>query len=220
MVLFLLLNFCIINDMKDEENEVILQSDEIEAPQVAMNTGTDEGADMEFIESDEEGMAVSSAQKVKNLQEKVKMLTKEKQEYLDGWQRSRADYANLQKTTDEDRKRTRGLIEQNFIEDLVPVIDSFSMAMSNKEAWEKVDANWRTGVEYIYQQMMTVLKDRNFTVFGTAGDMFDPMQHEAVSETETTDPALEHKTSAVLQQGYKLGDTVLRAARVSVYKLK
>jgi molecular chaperone GrpE len=103
---------------------------------------------------------------------------------------------------------------------LLPVIDSFSMAMSNKEAWEKVDANWRTGVEYIYQQMMAVLKDRTFSVFGAVGEAFDPLLHEAVSETETTDPSLAHTISAVLQQGYKLGDNVLRAARVSVYTVK
>jgi molecular chaperone GrpE len=196
--------------MKDDEKEVLIQSDEIEAPD----------QDVEFIESDEEGAAISDGQKVKNLKEKIKELQKEKQEYLDGWQRSRADYANLQKTGNEDRKRMRGLVEENFIEDLLPALDSFSMAMANKEQWEKVDANWRTGVEYIYQQIMNVLKDRNLAVFGVIGDTFDPTLYEAVSETETDDASKDHTVASVLQQGYKLGDTVLRAARVSVYKIK
>ncbi len=206
--------------MKDDEYNSVVQSDEIEAPNVATHTEIDQDADMVFEASDEEGNALGGAKKTKDLREKIALLTKEKQEYLDGWQRSRADYANLQKSQEEDRKRMRGLIEENFIEELIPVVDSFSMAMSNKEAWEKVDANWRTGVEYIYQQLMTVLKDRNFTAFGAVGETFDPALHEAVSETETTDALLEHKISAVLQQGYKLGNTVLRAARVSVYKVK
>jgi molecular chaperone GrpE len=206
--------------MKDDEYNSVVQSDEIEAPKVATHTEVDQDAEMVFEASDEEGNALGSGKKLKDLRDKIATLTKEKQEYLDGWQRSRADYANLQKTTDEDRKRMRGLIEENFIEDLLPVIDSFSMAMSNKEAWEKVDANWRTGVEYIYQQMMAVLKDRTFSVFGAVGEAFDPLLHEAVSETETTDPSLAHTISAVLQQGYKLGDNVLRAARVSVYTVK
>lgn len=195
--------------MKDQELEVF--PEELESGH--------EDNDVEFVASDEEGAALGSAQKVKDLKEKIKVLEKEKQEYLDGWQRSRADYANLLKTQDEDRKRMRGLIEENFIEELLPVVDSFSMAMSNKEAWEKVDANWRTGVEYIYQQMMNVLKEHDFDVFGTVGELFDPTVHEAVSETETTDPKLEHTISAVLQQGYKLGNNILRAARVSVYKI-
>jgi molecular chaperone GrpE len=67
---------------------------------------------------------------------------------------------------------------------------------------------------------MTVLKDRGFATFGAVGETFDPTLHEAVSETETADATLEHKISSVLQQGYKLGDNVLRAARVSVYKVK
>ena len=195
--------------MKDDEIEVF--PEEIEASQ-------DE--DVEFIESDEEGGALSSLQKIKDLKEKIKILQKEKQEYLDGWQRSRADYANLQKTTDEDRKRMRVLVEESFIEDLLPVIDSFSMAMNNKEAWEKVDATWRTGVEYIHQQMMTILKDRGFTVFGVIGETFDPLLHEAVSEKDTDDEKLNHTIATVLQQGYKLGDNVLRAARVAVYAVK
>lgn len=195
-----------------DNEEVVVYPEEIE------HTGHED--DVVFEESDEEGMAIGGAQKVKVLQEKIKELTKEKQEYLDGWQRSRADYANLQKTTDEDRKRMRSLVEENFIEDLIPAIDSFAMAMSNKESWEKVDANWRTGVEYIYQQLMTVLKDRNFSAFGAVGDKFDPTLHEAVSEKETDDASLDHTIASVLQQGYKLGESVMRAARVSVYSSK
>ncbi len=203
--------------MKEEE---VIQTDDIEAPNVATHTTDTEEHDMVFEDSDEEGMALGAVKKIKDLQDKVKSLTKEKQEYLDGWQRSRADYANLQKTGDEERKRMRALVEENFITDLLPTVDSFAMAMSNKEAWEKVDANWRTGVEYIYQQLMATLKDRGFSAFGAVGDEFDPMLHEAVSETETDDAGKDHTVASVLQQGYKLGDNVMRAARVSVYTVK
>jgi molecular chaperone GrpE len=216
--LFLLAFFCIINHMKDDEYNSVVQSDDIDAPHVATHTEADQDADMVFEASDEEGNPLGAAKKTKDLQEKIKLLTKEKQEYLDGWQRSRADYANLQKTTDEDRKRMRALVEENFIADLLPTVDSFSMAMSNKEAWEKVDATWRTGVEYIYQQLMTTLKDRGFSVFGAVGEKFDPALHEAVSETATDDVSKDHTIATVLQQGYKLGENVMRAARVSVYR--
>lgn len=199
--------------MKDEE--VILPGDEAEElePEVLMD-------DVEFVESTEDGDVLPADQKMKKLQEKIKSLEKEKTEYLDGWQRARADYANLRKQTDEDKKRLRTFIEQNFIAELLPVVDSFGMAMNNKEAWEKVDPNWRTGVEYIYSQLMNVLKDHDLEPFGKVGETFDPTLHEAVSDTETEDPDLDHNIASVLQQGYKLGDLILRAARVSVYKLK
>jgi molecular chaperone GrpE len=206
--------------MKDKEYDSVVQSDDIEAPKVGLNTNAGEDHDMVFEQSDEEGMALGSNQKMKALKDQIKELQKEKQEYLDGWQRARADYANLQKTTDEDRKRVRSMIEENFIEELLPVADSFSMAMSNKEAWEKVDPNWRTGVEYIYQQLMNVLKEKNLTAFGTIGDAFDPSMYEAVSEVETEDASKDHTVASVLQQGYKLGENVMRAARVSVFKAK
>jgi molecular chaperone GrpE len=76
------------------------------------------------------------------------------------------------------------------------------------------------GVEYIYQQLMSTLKDHNLEPFGAVGDTFDPTLHEAVSETETNDAKLDHTIASVLQQGYKLGENTLRAARVSVYVLK
>lgn len=176
--------------------------------------------DVSFEESTEEGDALSVGNKVKKLQAQIKELQKEKQEYLDGWQRARADYANLQKTTDEDRKRMRTLIEENFIEELLPTVDSFLMAMSNKEAWEKVDPAWRTGVEYIYSQLMNTLESHNLKLFGEVGEAFDPAKHEAVGEESTEDKKLDHKIAKVNQKGFMLGDSILRPARVSVYNLK
>ena len=176
--------------------------------------------DVTIEESDEEGAALGSAQKVKDLKEKIKALTQEKQEYLDGWQRSRADYSNLVKAQEEDRKRLRAILEEGFIEKFLPVVDSFSMAFNNKEAWEAVEPTWRKGVEYIYQQLMTTLENHGLHAFGTEGESFDPIRYEAVSEIETTEKEKDHTVAKVLQQGFILGDSVLRPARVSVYRLK
>lgn len=181
---------------------------------------TIESEDVVFEESTEKGEALSGGTKIKKLQDQIKTLQKEKQEYLDGWQRARADYANLQKTTDEDRKRMRTLIEENFIEELLPTVDSFLMAMGNKEAWEKVDPAWRTGVEYIYSQLMNTLESHNLKLFGEVGDTFDPTRHEAVDEEATEDEKLDHTIAKVNQKGFMLGESILRPARVSVYTLK
>lgn len=179
----------------------------------------EEENDITIEESTEEGEAISGGAKIKKLQEQIKTLQKEKQEYLDGWQRARADYANLQKTTDEDRKRMRTLIEENFIEELLPTLDSFLMAMSNKQAWEKVDPAWRTGVEYIYSQLMNTLESHNFKIFGEIGETFDPAKHEAVGEESTGDEKLDHTIAKVNQKGFMLGESILRPARVTVYKV-
>lgn len=176
--------------------------------------------DEEIVETNEDGIELSGADQIKKLREKIKGLEKEKQEYLDGWQRARADYANLQKNADEDKKRMRTLVEESFIEELLPTVDSFLMAMSNKEAWEKVDPAWRTGVEYIYGQLMNTLESHNLKIFGEVGDVFDPAKHEAVEEQETGDEKLDHTVAKVHQKGFMLGESVLRPARVLVYTLK
>lgn len=176
--------------------------------------------DITIEESTEEGEAISGGQKIKKLQERIKELEKEKQEYLDGWQRARADYANLQKTTDEDKKRFKTVFAEKFVEDLIPVVDSFSMAIGNKESWEKVDASWRTGVEYIYNQLMNSLESHGLKVYGEIGEKFDPTMHEGVGEETTDDDSKDHTVSKVHQKGFLLGDSVLRPARVSVYTLE
>jgi molecular chaperone GrpE len=180
----------------------------------------EEKDDITFEEHAEDGSELSADAKVKKLRDRIKELERESKEYLDGWQRARADYANLQKLVEEDRKRMKGMIEESFIEELLPVVDSFGMAMANKEAWEKVEPAWRTGVEYIHGQLMGVLREHKLEPFGTVGEMFDPALHQAVSETETNDTSKDHTIATVMQQGYKLGETVLRPARVSVCIVK
>ncbi|MEI6022637.1 MAG: nucleotide exchange factor GrpE [bacterium] len=177
--------------------------------------------DVVFEESTEEGIELGGAAKVKKLQDKIKLLEKEKAEYLDGWQRARADYANLQKTSDEDKKRVRALVEESFIEDLLPTLDSFAMAFSNVQAWEKVEPTWRTGVEYIYQQFLKALNDKNVSIIpAKIGDSFDAYMHESIESVETEDVTKDHTIAAVVQQGYLLGEKVLRPARVKVYAIK
>jgi molecular chaperone GrpE len=173
--------------------------------------------DVVFEESTEEGTALASASKIKKLHDRIKELEKEKQEYLDGWQRARADYANLQKTTEEDKKRFKTVFAESFIADLIPVVDSFLMAMANKEAWEKVDPAWRTGVEYIYSQLMNALEAHKLSLFGEVGERFDPTRHEAVSEEETDDASKDHTIAKVIQKGFLLNESILRPARVVVF---
>ncbi|HWC57608.1 MAG TPA: nucleotide exchange factor GrpE [Candidatus Paceibacterota bacterium] len=176
--------------------------------------------DDEFEPTDAEGLEQGSKGKIKDLQGKIKALEKEKSEYLTGWQRARADYANLQKAHEEDKKRLKELFAGNILSDFIPTIDSFQMAMSNKEAWEKVDTNWRTGVEYIYNQLLSALETHGLTMFGEVGETFDPARYEAVSEEEADDESKDHRIAKVIQKGFMLGDAVIRPARVVVWKSK
>ena len=102
----------------------------------------------------------------------------------------------------------------------LPVLDSFDMAMGNTDAWNAVDANWRVGVEYIYNQFKTTLENNNITAIDSVNVEFDPNFHEPMKTEETEDSSLDHKVKQIIQKGYKMGDKVIRPARVVVYKLK
>ena len=122
------------------------------------DTDMDEGSEIveEFVDTDSEGNEKSAQAKIKELREKLKQSEKEKNEYLDGWQRAKADRINTDRQGLEDRKQIVEFANKRLLNDLVPVMDSFLMAMNNKEAWSAVDANWRIGVNYFQGQFEVV----------------------------------------------------------------
>ncbi len=182
------------------------------------NAQTDTSDDVVIEESDEEGNVGSPADQIKKLRERLKKAVAEKQEYLDGWQRLRADFLNYKKRTDESLKTAEETGKAAFIEDLLSAVESFDMAMANKEAWEKVEKNWRMGVEYIYQQLSTALESHGLkSLTPSVGDTFDPTVHSAVESIHTDDASKDHTVAEVIQKGYRLGDSVLRHPKVKVY---
>lgn len=170
-------------------------------------------AKWDFEEVNDDGEQ-NSLQMIKKLREKIKKLEVEKKEYLDLSQRTRADYMNLKKEIDNERSSGRKFATKRFIEELLPVLDSYDMAQANKEAWEKVDQSWRMGVEYIFGQLRTVLEREGVTSFGSVGDTFDPMLHESMETVPVNDVSKNDTIVKILQNGYKMHDTVLRPARV------
>ena len=151
---------------------------------------------------------------VKKLKEKLKVCTEERSEYLDGWQRAKADLVNARKNFDAERIKMIGYATESLILEILPVIDSFEMAFSNKSAWEAVAPNWRIGVEYIYQQLLRVLQEQNITQFNPHGEIFNPEQHTAIETLPTSDPEKDHTIIEVVSRGYKMHDKIIRPAQV------
>lgn len=171
-------------------------------------------SDISFEETNEEG-EIDARATIKKLREKIKILESEKQEYLDLSQRTRADYANFKKEVESNRASDRKFATKRFIEELLPVLDSYDMAQGNKEAWENVDKNWRMGIEYIFAQLRTVLEGEGVTQFGKVGDTFDPHLHESMEQVTVENETDNDKIMKVLQNGYKMNDMILRPARVN-----
>lgn len=174
--------------------------------------------DVEFVESDEEGNPVTKKDIEKKLRSELKDVKKERDDYLTGWQRAKADYVNLQKELNDVKINTSILSKEKVINTILPVLDSFDMAMSNTEAWNKVDQNWRQGIEYIYQQFIRSLSDLDVVKINEVNIDFNPSIHQPINTVNTEDHNLDDKVAKVIQAGYKIGERVVRPARVEVYK--
>ncbi|MEK7128514.1 MAG: nucleotide exchange factor GrpE [Patescibacteria group bacterium] len=175
-----------------------------------------EVVEYEFNENGEEDFKKT----LKKLREDLKACKKEKEEYLTGWQKERADFANYKKAEDDRRAMVSESMRERILSKFLGVIDSFNMAFANKEAWEKVDENWRKGVEYIYGQMNTIFEEYGVKPVGEVGEKFDPNFHHSLELVPTDKKELDHTVSQVIQKGYKLGERVIRPAGVNVYEYK
>ena len=176
--------------------------------------------DLEFVETDAMGDELKDKAKIKKLREDLKTAQAESSANLTALQRSRADYVNLKKELDEVRDTIKQKTTERVVMDFLPVLDSFDMAMGNTAAWEAVDANWRVGVEYIYSQFQTVLDNHGISAIDKTNIEFDPNLHEPMKTEDIDDQSKDHKIAQIIQKGYKMGDRVIRPARVVVWKLK
>lgn len=181
-----------------------------------MTEKNDENIDPEMEIVEDEGES-TGADKIKKLRQELKEAKEESQKNLDGWQRALADYANLQKNSSEQLKDLKGYVLEGFIEQLLPVLDAFEMAMKNKEAWEAVSENWRKGVEYIYNQAKGILSNNGITTIESVNEKFNPEYHSAIEEIETDDESKDHTVSEIIQKGYKGTKGVIRPAQVKIF---
>lgn len=195
------------------DTDEIVYEDET-AKKGKINTQTDDSNASDDVVPDEENESLEVL--VKKLREKLKVCEKEKQEYMDGWQRERADFVNYKKRVENEKVDLIKYANESLLEELLPVLDSFEMAYSNKEVWEKVDKNWRTGVEYIHSHLIKVLADNGIIETNPIGERFDPALHIAESTEKVEDKEKDGFILSVKKKGYSLNGRVIVAPKVVV----
>jgi len=194
------------NDMKDEDN-VEIETEQTDVTDTEATEIAAEEPDLEEIESLEED-------KLQALRAKLKQVEEDKRVALEELALTKADFLNARKRLDEEKNR--GIERQKIkdIEALLPLCDSFHMAMADTEKWNAIDDTWRKGVEGIHSQLQQILSGHNVTSFDPTGQLFDPSLHEALSTMESDqDP---DTVVSAMQQGYKMGETVIRPAKVII----
>ena len=151
-----------------------------------------------------------------SIEEQVKRLQTEAEEYLDGWQRARAEFANFKKRTQRDAEHARERIAGEIITHFLGVKDDIERALSRAPETDDFQ-EWTLGIELIHQKLQALLDAEGVELIEAEGERFDPNFHEAVSFEESED----HEEGLIIditQPGYKLGERVLRPAMVRVAK--
>ncbi len=158
----------------------------------------------EKLEQTEENVQVDTQDEAEKIKEE---LEKQKDLLL----RTAAEFDNYKKRTERERIMTAEYAKASVIKTLLPVFDNVDRA----DACDKESADYAKGVELIVKQLKETVKNLGITEIGVVGDTFDPTLHEAVMHVEDAE-AGENTVVEVFQKGYRIGDTVIRAAMVKV----
>lgn len=188
----------------EEENKINITNNEDSA-----SDNTEE--EVSFVEEDD-----SPAKTIKKLREKLRVCETEKIEYLNGWQRAKADYINARKTEEKNISELEPFLIQKIMLEIIPIADNFDMAFSNKESLKFLDGNWRVGIEGIYSNLLKVISSFGVEQFGCEGDKFDPERYQAIGIEESDDKEKDDIVVSVVQKGYLYRGKAIRPCKVKV----
>jgi molecular chaperone GrpE len=148
------------------------------------------------------------------LQDELLKVQTKADEYLEGWQRARADFANYKKRVERDQAQTYQNAAASILKRYLGVIDDLERALKACPM-DGDGAAWAEGIELIYRKLLSILESEGIQPMEAEGEQFDPNLHEAIM-SEDSDRHESGQIIEVLQQGYTLGDKVLRPAMVRV----
>ena len=132
-------------------------------------------------------------------------------EYKDGWARSQAEFQNYRKRIERDNEMMYASMKGDIIKKVLPALDDLERALANRPA----DDAWASGIELIARKMQNILESEGVKRIEAKGAAFDPNFHEAISHEPNDEVESEHVID-VVQNGYMLGERVIRPALVRV----
>jgi molecular chaperone GrpE len=145
-------------------------------------------------------------------EESIAALERERDEYLDSLQRLKAEFDNYRKRAAREQQSLSSRASESLLKELLPVLDDLERALAAAEHHE--EAELEDGVRLVHRALLDVMRKHGLELIETDG-AFDPHVHEALlaQPVEDAEPG---SVVQVLQKGYRLGDRVLRPARVVV----
>lgn len=175
--------------------------------------------------NNEKGQDVSPLKQSKEntgWRQEIEKLKAERDEYLKGWQKERADFINYKKDEKERFKEVINFSNERLIKSLIMVLDSFDLAIQSLLKGEK-DNEWKNesylkGIYLIKDQLEDILKKEGVEIIeAKPGEDFNPSFQEAIIEVEN-EKFHPHTVVEMLEKGYMLNGKIIRPCRVSVTK--
>ena len=173
----------------------------------------DENEETETIE----GEVVLEAEVELPTEELIELLGQEKaraEEYLDGWQRARAEFANYKKRVEKEQTQIYQRSANRITKQFLSVVDDLERALGNRPV-EGEGATWAEGIDLVYRKLLGILESEGIKPMQSEGEMFDPVFHEAIS----AEPNSEFESGQIIevvQPGYMQDTNVIRPAIVRV----
>jgi molecular chaperone GrpE len=148
--------------------------------------------------------------------EELDDLRKKVDDFSDGWQRERAEFANFKKRVTRDQDAEKQNSKLAILRKYLDIHDDLELAIKNMPDHVKSDA-WVNGITLIYQKLSNLLNSEGMQPIPAENCAFDPSLHEAISNEEV-EGFESGKIIEEIQKGYMIGERVIRPARVRVAK--
>lgn len=196
-------------EIKDNAEEIIEEGDE----ETEDMEETEESKDTQDIEEIKESEGAEDLD-IEAILAELDNLQQKTGEYLDGWQRERAEFTNYKKRMEREREQQRHNIKGNVIRGYLEIIDDLELALKNRPIDDE-GASWSEGIEIVYRKFLAFLEAEGVEPMQADGQQFDPNLHEAISQ-EPSEELESGQIIEVVRNGYFIGERVLRPASVRV----
>ena len=154
---------------------------------------------------------IQAETEIEALQKQLEEAEAKAAENLDGWQRAQAEFINYKNRVQRDREMDYLSMKGDIIKKVLPVLDDMERALANRPEGD----SWANGLELIARKFQNILDAEGVKRIEATGQSFDPNFHEAISSEPNEDVESGHVIE-VVQNGYMLGERVIRPAMVRV----
>ena len=188
------------NEKKKHQHEEELDENQAEAVATSNDVSENTPSKMEQLSAE-----------IGSLKKKLAEAESKTSEYRDSWLRSQAEFQNYKKRLERDNELTYISMKGDIIKKVLPALDDLERALQNRPT----DDPWAAGIELIARKLQNMLDSEGVKKIEALGVEFDPNFHEAISH-EPADGAKSGHVIGVVQNGYMLGERVIRPALVRV----